>query len=130
MYITCEQGTVALQGELFNEGLHLVRSAYQNVELMGRSPEFARDEQFAKYEGNVTTSWFQNPYFQGSYSCYGATLGEKFAETVEYKGESVKKIFAPAHDVLFFIGEHASLIPEVGTMEGAVESGERIARLF
>jgi monoamine oxidase len=46
-----------------------------------------------------------------------------------YKGK-VKVLFEPVDDKIFFIAEHATILDEIGTMEAAVESGERIAELF
>ena len=39
-------------------------------------------------------------------------------------------MFEPIDDQIFFIGEHTSIIYEIGTMEAAIESAERTAKLF
>lgn len=47
-----------------------------------------------------------------------------------YKGVIVKAMFEPVDDRVFFVREHTTILEEIGTMEAAVESGERIAELF
>ena len=57
-------------------------------------------------------------------------LGDRFLTQTMYKNVPVKTMFAPLQNRIFFIGEHTSLIDEVGTMEAAVESAERLSKLF
>ena len=78
----------------------------------------------------MAKSWVSDPYIKGSYSNYSVILKDKLQKTVPYKNIIVKEIFAPVNDQIFFMGEHATIISEIGTMEAALESGERIAALF
>jgi len=46
-------------------------------------------------------------------------------------GETVKTLFAPIDQMLYFAGEHATILLETpGTIEAACESGERAARMI
>jgi len=90
----------------------------------------ARDENFAVYTGIVGKSWPMDPYAKGSYSYINAGQEERFTAIEDYRGEQVRSLFAPAGK-LFFAGEHTTILLDVlGTMEAAVESGERIARII
>ncbi len=92
---------------------------------------YANHEQFSSYQGPVGYNWFHDPYSQGTYSCIAAGQEECLGSTIIYKGESVKKLFSPIEDRIFFAGEHTStLMDGMGTMEAAVEAGERTARIM
>ncbi|WP_068471467.1 flavin monoamine oxidase family protein [Candidatus Protochlamydia phocaeensis] len=94
-------------------------------------PILASDQPFASYKGLIGYSWPNDPFAKGSYSCIGAGQEEAMSSLVEVAGEKVRKLFAPIDNSLFFAGEHTSILFEVGgTMEAAVESGERTARLI
>jgi monoamine oxidase len=94
-------------------------------------PEYARDEWFASYEGAVGYSWPNDPFARGSYSYTGAGQEEVLLATHEENGETVKTLFAPIDQTLYFAGEHTSILMDVpGTMESACESGERVARMI
>lgn len=74
--------------------------------------------------------WTLEPYSKASYSNLG--VGKTFqllTELIEIDGELVKKAFRPIGHRLYFAGEHTALY-DFGTMGGAVESGERTARLI
>ncbi len=112
----------------FQSDLDLVQRIYTTLPYL--PPMLARDASFAEYHGPVAHSWPNDPFARGSYSCIGAHQEEIFT-TLEIKnGEYVKTLFAPIDDTLFFAGEHTSILLDVGgTMEAAIESGERTARL-
>lgn len=95
------------------------------------APAFARDESLVSYEGSVGYSWPNDPYVKGSYS-YIAPGQEILLTATRNEGkETVKTLFAPIDQTLYFAGEHASILMEVpGTMEAACESGERVARMI
>jgi monoamine oxidase len=69
-------------------------------------------------------------YAKGSYSNFGIALKDQFSKKTTYREIEVKSLFEPIEDRVFFIGEHTTILDEIGTMEAAAESGERIARLF
>jgi monoamine oxidase len=103
---------------------------YQDPSVSQLQPIYARHEQFASYQGPIGYNWFHDPYSRGTYSCLAAGQEEIFTETIDYHGEKVKKLFAPIDDRLFFSGEHTSILTDgMGTMEAAVEAGERTARM-
>jgi monoamine oxidase len=87
----------------------------------------ARDENFAVYTGIVGKSWPLDPYSKGSYSYINAGQEELFTAIETYHGVQLRTLFAPVGK-LFFAGEHTTILLDVlGTMEAAVESGERVA---
>ncbi len=77
----------------------------------------------------IGKSWLNDPYSKGSYSNYGIDQFAFFDERMNERGESVRKVFRPIKGRIFFAGEHTSTTA-ASTMEGAVESGERTARLL
>jgi monoamine oxidase len=94
-------------------------------------PVYAKDEPLGFYETAVGHSWPSDPFAQGSYSYIGVGQEELFTTTTDILGETVKTLFAPIDNRLFFAGEHTSILLDVGgTMEAAVESGIRTARLI
>lgn len=90
----------------------------------------AQDENFAVYTGIVGKSWPLDPFARGSYSYINAGQEAVFTAIEDYHGEQVRSLFAPVGN-LFFAGEHTTVLLDVlGTMEAAVESGERTARMI
>jgi monoamine oxidase len=121
--------TQATIEDAFKKELPFVRQFYQ----VGSSaaPILARDQSFGSYNGPVGHSWMNDPYAMGSYSYVGVRQESLLTSVTEFKGEKVKSLFAPIENSLFFAGEHASVLLDVGgTIEGAVESGERTARMI
>lgn len=90
----------------------------------------AKGYSFESYTGPIGYSWFNDPYARGSYS-FIAPGQEKFTQIGIYNGEPIRTLFTPIDDRLYFVGEHTT--PDLklgGTVEAAVESGERITRLI
>lgn len=95
------------------------------------APQMAIDCPFVSYSGPVGYSWPNDPYAKGSYSVIAAGQEEELTQINEIKGEKVKALFEPIDNRFFFAGEHTSVLLDIGgTMEAAVESGERTARLI
>lgn len=114
--------------ELFSNALPLIKHEYTLSN--DKSPCVARDKNFAVYHQPVAHSWSEDPFAQGAYSYIGAKQEEIFTAQTECAGEKVRTLFAPINN-LFFAGEHTTILLDVlGTMEAAVESGERIARII
>lgn len=114
---------------MFTNQLPLVTCMHQAV-LPQALPVTARDETFQHYQTPVGHSWPEDQYARGSYSYVGAGQHETYTAQHVVAGESVRTIFAPEGNI-YFAGEHATVLLDVlGTMEAAVESGERIARLM
>ena len=83
-----------------------------------------------KYEGTSHgVSWLYEPFSKGSYSSWGVGQYAFFNETIDVEGETLRKVFRPINNKIFFAGEHASVY-HPATMEGAVASGEQTARLI
>lgn len=84
---------------------------------------------FSKEGSIVGMSWINEEFSKGSYSSWGVGQYEIFGELKEDDcGETVRKVFRSVNGNIFFAGEHTAL-EEPATMEGAVESGERAARM-
>lgn len=91
---------------------------------------YAEDVNFRSYTTPVGYNWINDPFIQGSYS-YIAPGQEYLLDHSTYQGETVRTLFAPVQDSIFFAGEHTSILWDVlGTMEAACESGERTARMI
>lgn len=93
-------------------------------------PGSVSEEVFKKYNGPIFKSWAEDPYAKGAYATVGTKLGEKFLEKTLHQGTWFRTIFTPIDEKIFFIGEHTSIIEESGTMEAALESAERLAKIF
>lgn len=116
-----------------------IKSAYSQIEPVLEQlfenypsfmcPTYAKDESNLSYEGVVGYSWPNDPYVRGSYSYIASGQEKLLTTTLEQSGETFKELFAPISKSLYFVGEHTSILFDVGgTMEAACESGERIAR--
>jgi monoamine oxidase len=114
----------------FDEQLLILQKGYTDVGEGTQTLVQAEDRQLIKYDSAVTHCWLADPYAQGSFSGYNALLSSSLDNKVSYKGIVIKEIFQPVKERVFFVGEHTTILNEVGTMEAAVESGERMARLF
>ena len=98
--------------------------------LESYTTQIAIDQQHYSYTTPVTHTWFDDPYAKGSYSSYSTILSSELDDKIMVQGEEFKTLFKPTENGLFFIGEHTTLLEFVGTMEAAIESGERLARLY
>lgn len=114
----------------FSKQINILTKGYGSIKIPKEVPLEAQDDQFIKYDCAVTKIWNLDPYIKGAYSGYTIGLGQTLDHHVAYKNIEVKAIFKPINDHIFFIGEHTTLLEEIGTMEAAVESGERMARVF
>lgn len=113
----------------FKNESSLINKAYQTAN--SALPVMAKDESFQSYSTPVGYAWGHHPFSQGSYSYIQSGGEELYTSFTEISNEKVKTLFAPIERSLFFAGEHTSTLLEVsGTMEAAVESGERTARLI
>lgn len=95
------------------------------------APVMALDLQLASYQGPVGHSWITDRFARGSYSYIAAGQEDLFTATIRAGDEQVKKLFVPIDESLFFAGEHTTVhFDIIGTMEAAVESGEKAARMI
>ncbi|MFI4984306.1 MAG: flavin monoamine oxidase family protein [Rickettsiales bacterium] len=129
MYFINDDGTSRIKDQ-FSKQLSILKQAYTGAEFNELPPVDAEDTPFKQYNCPVAKSWVGDAYAKGSYSTYNVALGTKLAQTRTYKNIPIKEMFMPANDRVFFIGEHTTLLSEIGTMEAAVESGERIAKII
>ncbi len=130
MYFINDDASNNLAKKHFQNGLKLMRLGHKESIFSDLQPVHAQDKQLEKYDTPVVKSWINDIYAKGSYSNYGVALQRDFDKVVTYKNIEVKEIFRPVNDKVFFVGEHTTLIEAIGTMEAAVESAERIAKLF
>jgi monoamine oxidase len=130
MYFINDDGSKDFLDKAYAEEIKIIKRGLSDALFTNELPVVPKEEQLIQYDTPVAKSWVRDPYIKGSYSNYNYELGEKLDEVVLYKGIKIRKIFAPINSQLFFAGEHATILPEIGTMEAAVESGERIAKLL
>ncbi|MDP1974942.1 MAG: FAD-dependent oxidoreductase, partial [Alphaproteobacteria bacterium] len=130
MYFTNIDQAKPLLNEKFLEDLKILQKGYQNASFSTILPEIASDENYGFYDAPVYKSWSEDPFSLGSYSNFGIHLGKKFGEIESIESIKIKTMFKPVNNRIFFAGEHTTIIDAIGTMEAAVESGDRIAALI
>jgi len=109
----------------------LLVCGFDENSLPNQEPVFAKDELFRKYSGPVGYSWPNDPFAQGTYSYIAPAQNELFALSQAENGFTVKNLFAPIDQQLYFAGEHASTLIDVpGTMEAACQSGNLVADMI
>lgn len=116
--------------ELYARALTAITATNPSITYPSGPPQVAHDKQLDSYNGPVTHFWVNDPYAKGSYSYRGANIMSDLSRIETYRGEKSRSPFRPLQDRLFFAGEHTAIDADLGTMEGAVESGERAARMI
>lgn len=91
----------------------LIARALTGFGALFQEPGLARTE----FEGGVTHDWTQDPFSRGAYSYI--TVGNVRARDA---------LAAPVDETVFFAGEATSTDGQGGTVNGALETGERAAR--
>lgn len=86
------------------------------------------DTNFEEFSTALQHDWKLDPFTRCSYAGYGQAVSRELDKYIEIEGVSYKSLFAPLDQKVFFAGEHTTSLECIGTMEAAVESGERIAR--
>ena len=85
---------------------------------------------FSSFANVTTFSWTNDPYTQGSYSYYSGEMRNDLEVDVESYGERMLPLFTPIDGRIFFAGEHTTVHRSIrGSMEAAIESGEKVARV-
>ncbi len=95
----------------------------------GVHAENRQNELFEAHNQPIGISWEHEEFSKGSYSSWGVGQFALFDEKDESFGEEVRKVFRPSAGTIFFAGEHTAL-DNPATLEGAVESGERTAKML
>ncbi len=132
MYYADKYGkfTTETVGETFKRDFPVVQRGYK-LRDKPLTPTFVSDVPGQSYSGPVAYSWPNDPFVKGSYTYVAAGQKDLFTAVETLDGEMVKTLFVPLHNTLFFAGEHTTIDEEIiGTMEAAVESGERTARMI
>lgn len=130
-YMGGKQGGLDLKRAkfLFDQEIPFLIKEEGDIQINVNKMEEGNDTQLSSYEGAVFKSWIKDPYAKGSYSNRGIGGSAQLNEIITLRGEEVRNIFRPAQDQIFFAGEHTTTLPVLGTLESAIESGERMARL-
>ncbi len=115
--------------DLYARALIAVTATNSSLTYSPGSPQIANDKPFEAYNAPVTHFWVNDPYAKGSYSFRAANIMQELSHFEKYRGEKIRAPYRPLHDRIFFAGEHTAIDADLGTLEGAVESGERIARM-
>ena len=108
---------------------NLVLNKYKKGLFNDSYPIQALDQHYKKYDSPVWKSWISDVYAKGSYSAFDSRNND-LRNIVRYENIDVLEMFVPIDNHLFFVGEHTTILDEIGTMEAAVESGDRISELF
>ncbi len=75
--------------------------------------------------------WEHEPYSLGTYSYFGTNQrAEHFTAITDTDGNRSMIDYLPISNKLYFAGEHTIIDDAKGCMAGAVESGERVARII
>ncbi|MGE3954831.1 MAG: flavin monoamine oxidase family protein [Parachlamydiales bacterium] len=128
LYYGGEAGCFTDVDASFAQELPALKATYPNLSYKGlRCPTADTHLPYIEAEEGIAINWCREPYTKGSYSCYGPGQAALFKVETEAFGEQISAPFAPLGG-LFFAGEHTS-IAHIATMEGAIESGERAARM-
>ena len=114
----------------FDQGILTIKAVYPSLTIKANTLEEANDRQLAPYDNAVFKSWVADPYSKGSYSNRAPGTATWLSEMENRNGEKVRKAFRPVKNKIFFAGEHTTILDALGTLEGAIESGERMARLM
>jgi monoamine oxidase len=115
---------------LLNQAETIFKKCYKDGKIESSTLSHGEDRQFVSYPGAVFKSWVKDPYAKGSYSNRGVDRAAHFNEVISIRGEEVRTLFRPVQEQIFFAGEHTTTLSILGTMESAIESGERMARLI
>lgn len=95
-------------------------------EVMTFFPDVQLEEDVEKW---AFCNWVNEPFVHGSYSYFKDSDDGSVHKLIPYKDQLFKEVFAPIDESLFICGEHTTL-EYIGTMEGAVESGVRVAKVI
>jgi monoamine oxidase len=131
-YMGGEQGILDLKNakSLFDQEIPFLKKGAGEIQINVNKMEEGNDLQLVTYGEAVFKSWIKDPYAKGSYSNRGIGRSARLSEIITVRGEEVRNIFRPVRDQIFFAGEHTTTLPVLGTLESAIESGERMARLI
>ena len=114
----------------FDQEIAILNDSNLGVRIPSRTLIKAADRQMVKYDNAVSHFWSSDLYAKGSYCGYDIALANQLNREINYNGITMKEIFRPVKDQIFFIGEHTTILDVIGTMEAAVESAERIVKIF
>lgn len=116
---------------LYTRALIALSTVNPSVTYSPGLPEAVNDSlQLGNYKGPVTHFWVDDPYARGSYSYRSPDIMIEGSSIKDYKEENVRVPYAPLYNRIFFAGEYTTIEADLGTMEGAIESGEHAARMI
>ncbi len=86
--------------------------------------------QLKEYTCPVTHFWVDDLYARGSYSYRSVDTYDRIYEFITINNMTFREPHSPIDNRVFFAGEHTAVEADIGTMEGAVESGYRVAEFI
>ncbi|MGE0206502.1 MAG: flavin monoamine oxidase family protein [Candidatus Babeliales bacterium] len=92
-------------------------------------PVPSSDKAWVRSNEAVGISWINEPFSKGSYTSVAPEQHEAYNNFSIACSHIVRTAFRPIKNRIFFAGEHTSF-ENYATMEGAVESGERTAKML
>ncbi len=117
--------------QTYAQAQSLFASGFEKSSLPKQAPIHALDKLFVRYSGPVGYSWPNDPFAKGTYA-YSAPGQEALFTTLQKNNNiTVKALFAPINQQVYFAGEHTSTLLDVpGTMEAACQSGNLVADMI
>ncbi|HEY2810653.1 MAG TPA: NAD(P)/FAD-dependent oxidoreductase [Rhabdochlamydiaceae bacterium] len=126
-----DSSSSSVLSKIIAEEIPPIRLAFHDIEFpLGVTAISKKDQMFAQYEQPVGISWINEEFSKGGYCNFGLGTYAFFNEFVNDYEESVRKVFRSIDHRIFFAGEHTAPSAHNGTMDGAVYSGERAARMI
>ncbi len=115
-----------------NKYYHSLREmGYIDHSLVSQKICYADEIPMKNYNCSVGYSWQNDPYIRGSYSSTAVENEFNHCTTIQVGNETIQALYAPVNQSLYFAGEHTTTMHDIlGTMEAAVESGEKVARML
>lgn len=115
--------------KILNRDIDAIRKVFPDIEFPKGLLPCPKSEITSQYDQPIGVSWINDEFSKGGYSNHGIHNFKLFHDTIEDHGEVVFTIFRSVNGTLFFAGEHTALV-DFATMGGAVQSGERAARML
>lgn len=114
---------------IYDQNWNVIKSVLPNFSAMVDHIDVFNENQLS-YSGAVGLSWINEEYSKGSFSTKSPNNSKIFQKIGLSCGEPVCLAFRPINNQIFFAGEHTALFGASGCMEGAVQSGDCVAKMI